>query len=135
MPSDRDAIENTLHRYAFGYDEGDWKLVESTFTADAQLSLRVTGGELAGPFTGRDAIIDMMDETAKTQPDQRRHVTSNVVVDVDGDRATAWSYLTIFSAHDGTLTALSTGTYEDELVRAADGWRLSMRHIALDLPH
>ncbi|MDR7303977.1 nuclear transport factor 2 family protein [Haloactinomyces albus] len=133
--STRTEIENTLNRYALGYDDGDLAMVKDTFTPEAVLSLRVAGGDLIGPFEGRDAILTMMRDAAHSQNDQRRHVTSNIIIDADDDRATSMSYLTIFSAQNGTLTALSTGKYEDELVRTEGGWKLSKRHIALDLPY
>lgn len=132
---DRTGIENTMYRYALGYDDGDLELVGRCFTEDAVLTLRVQGGELAGPFTGRAAILAMMGEHARSQQDQRRHVSSNVLIEHDGDIAHCVSYLTIFSACEGALTALSTGKYEDELVRTADGWRFTRRHIELDLPY
>jgi uncharacterized protein (TIGR02246 family) len=48
-------------------------------------------------------------------------------VDIDGDRATARWYLSeTASAADGTSFAF-TGTYQDELVRTADGWRFTRR--------
>lgn len=79
--------------------------------------------------------MQMMRDSAQSQADQRRHVTTNVVIEQKGDTATAQSYLTLFSSRDGTLTALSTGKYDDELVRTEDGWKFSRRHIALDLPY
>ncbi|PXY29402.1 nuclear transport factor 2 family protein [Prauserella sp. PE36] len=131
----RDDIENTLHRYAVGYDDGDLRLVEDSFTPDAVLTLRIGNGDLVGPFEGRDAIMRLMRDSAHSQDDQRRHVTTNVIIEADGDTASCLSYLTIFSAKDGVLTALSTGKYDDELVRTEAGWRLRKRHIALDLPY
>lgn len=135
ISSVRNEIENTLNRYALGYDDGDLAMVANTFTSDAVLTLRVADGDLAGPFEGRDAIVNMMREASHSQNDQRRHVTSNVIIGVDGDHVESTSYLTIFSAQDGKLTALSTGKYEDVLVHTESGWQLSKRHIALDLPH
>jgi len=133
--SARHEIENALHRYAIGYDDGNFSLVENSFTADAVLSMRIAGGELIGPFEGIEQIMKLMRDSAHSQDDQRRHVTTNVIIDANDDSATSVSYLTIFSARGGSLTALSTGKYEDELVRTADGWKLSKRHIALDLPY
>lgn len=131
----RHEIENTLNRYALGYDDGDLAMVKNTFTSEAVLTLRVADGALVGPFEGREAIVNMMREASHSQSDQRRHITTNVIIDVEGDRAESVSYLTIFSAQDGTLTALSMGKYEDELVHTEAGWKLSKRHITLDLPY
>lgn len=132
----RGEIEDTLNRYSLGYDEGDLSLVETTLAPDAALSMRVADGELVGPFEGREAIMELFRKTAQSQQDQqRRHVTSNLIVDTDGDRATSTAYVTIFAAASGTLTAVSTGKYEDELLRTRDGWKFTKRHIALDVPY
>lgn len=132
----RHEIENTLNRYALGYDDGDLALVEDTFTPDAVLSMRVAGGDLAGPFEGRDAIMELFRSSAASQQgQQRRHITSNVIVDAEGDRAHSTAYVTIFTAANGSLEAVSTGKYEDELVRTSSGWKFTKRHIALDLPY
>lgn len=133
--SAREQIESTLNRWALGYDDNDWSLVGDCFTDDAVFSMRIGDGEIIGPFEGREAILGMMREASHSQEDQRRHVTSNLVVEQDGAKATSVAYLTLFSARDGTLTALSTGKYEDELVRTDAGWKLAKRHIALDLPY
>lgn len=133
--SARDKIENTLHRWAFGYDDNDWSLVADCFTDDAVFSMRIAEGELIGPFEGREAIVAMMRDASDSQEDQRRHVTSNLIIEEHEDTATCVSYLTLFSAYNGTLTALSTGKYQDELVRTNAGWKLAKRHIALDLPY
>ncbi|WP_460959195.1 nuclear transport factor 2 family protein [Parasphingorhabdus pacifica] len=132
----RGEIENTLNRYALGYDEGDLDLVADTLTEGAALSMRVGGGELVGPFEGRETILELFRETAKSQEgQQRRHITSNVLVDVHDGSATSLSYVTIFAAADGGLRAVSTGKYEDELVRTDGGWRFTHRHLVLDLPY
>lgn len=134
-PSAREQIEDTLNRWALGYDDNDWSLVADCFTDDAVFSMRIADGEIIGPFEGREVILDVMREASRSQEDQRRHVTSNLVVEQDGATATSAAYLTLFSVRDGTLTALSTGKYEDELVRTDAGWKLAKRHIALDLPY
>lgn len=131
----RDDIENTLNRWALGYDDNNWSLVADCFAEDAVFSMRIAGGELIGPFEGREAILAMMREASHSQEDQRRHVTSNLVIEQDGAQATSVAYLTLFSAQDGTLSLLSTGKYQDELVRTDAGWKLAKRHIALDLPY
>ncbi len=133
--SSRDKIENTLNRWALGYDDNDWALVADCFTDDAVFSMRIAEGEIIGPFEGREAIVAMMREASHSQEDQRRHVTSNLIIEEHGDKATSVAYLTLFSARNGTLTPLSTGKYQDELVHTNAGWKLAKRHIALDLPY
>jgi len=55
------------------------------------------------------------------------HFLTNGIVDVDLDagRATArWSALAPSTEHDGTAIWIA-GTYDDELVSTADGWRFA----------
>lgn len=132
----RNEIENTINLYALGYDDGDMALVENTLTPDAVLSMRVADGDLVGPFEGRQAIMELFRSASHSQQDQqRRHVTSNIIIDAEDDWARSVAYVTIFAAANGTVTAVSTGKYVDELVRTPQGWKFRKRHIALDLPY
>jgi 3-phenylpropionate/cinnamic acid dioxygenase small subunit len=132
----RAGIENTLNRYALALDARDFEGVAATFTADATLTMRVTGGGLIGPFQGRDAIRAMMREAVTAQTDLRRHICTNLVVhEAANGRARTESYLLLIAIENSALRVLSTAVYEDELVDEGDAWRLSKRHIALDLPY
>lgn len=135
MMSIRESIADLLARYAWAYDTHDWDALAACFTPDASLSLRVAGGDLAGPFRGHAEIMRLMRDSAAAQDDRRRHVCTNLVVDPSGPgTATARSYLTLISVKDGRLEVLATGTYTDEVVQAGESWRLRTRHIELDLP-
>jgi 3-phenylpropionate/cinnamic acid dioxygenase small subunit len=130
-----ESIANLVAKYAWAYDTRDWDALAECFTPDASLTLRVTGGNLAGPFRGHAEIMRLMRDFAASQDDRRRHVCTNLVVDPSGPgKATARSYLTLLSVRNGRLEVLSTGTYTDEVVQAGESWRLHTRHIELDLP-
>ncbi|GAB2670646.1 hypothetical protein GCM10027271_33680 [Saccharopolyspora gloriosae] len=131
----RAEVEDLLAAYALGYDEGDPELIAECFTADAELSLEVGGEEPAGPFRGREAIVEMMRATARSQSDRRRHVLTNLVLQHEGDRARARCYLTLFAVADGALRAVTTGDYLTEMHRTEQGWRLTRLRIRLDLPY
>jgi uncharacterized protein (TIGR02246 family) len=135
--SARGAIENVLNRYSIAYDDNDMAEMADTFAEDAVLSMRIAGGDLIGPFEGKAAVMKLMTDSLASQTDQRRHVTTNMAVRKETeDAATVNSYLTLISVEGGTATLLSTGKYEDELVREADGaWRFTKRHLELDLPY
>lgn len=135
--SARGDLENVLNRYSVAYDQKDMAEMADTFTERAVLTMRIAGGNLIGPFEGKDAIMKLMTDSLASQTDQRRHVTTNMVVRSEDDAAaTVSSYLTLISIHDGAATLLSTALYEDELVREDDGaWRFVKRHIELDLPY
>jgi 3-phenylpropionate/cinnamic acid dioxygenase small subunit len=131
----RESIADLVARYAWAYDTRDWDALIACFTPDALLTLRVAGGELAGPFRGHTEIMRLMRDSAAAQDDRRRHVCTNLVVDLSGPgAASARSYLTLCSVRDGRLEVLCTGTYTDEVVQDGQSWRLRSRHIELDLP-
>ncbi|WP_395833207.1 nuclear transport factor 2 family protein [Cystobacter fuscus] len=133
--SARESISDLVARYAWAYDTRDWDALVECFTPDATLSLRVAGGDLAGPFRGHTEIMRLMRDSAAAQDDRRRHVCTNLVVDLSGPgTATARSYVTLISVRGVQLEVLATGTYTDEVVQAGESWRLRARHIELDLP-
>ncbi len=135
--SARGAIENVLNRYSIAYDQNDMTEMADTFAEGATLTMRIAGGDLIGPFEGKEAVMKLMTDSLASQTDQRRHVTTNVAIRKETeDAATVTSYLTLISVEGGKATLLSTAKYEDELVREGDGgWRFTKRHIELDLPY
>jgi hypothetical protein len=63
-----------------------------------------------------------------------RHVTTNLVVDVDGDAAASRSYFTVFQAVPGLpLQPIIAGRYHDRFVRVDGTWRFSARRMIVDL--
>ena len=135
--ADHSAILNTLGKWAYGYDTPDMDAMRECFTKDAELTMTIAGGDLIGPFSGIDAVMKLFSDSLEGQNDQRRHLTVNTYVAEEGaDSATVRSVLTLLAIADGKLAVLSSGTYEDRMVREADGvWRIAKRHIALDLPY
>jgi hypothetical protein len=57
------------------------------------------------------------------------HVITTSAVDVDGDRATAYSYFQYLTATSTQPTMLNVGRYRDEFRRTAKGWQLSRRSV------
>ena len=129
----RDEIENTLSLWALGYDERDVPMMESAFAKDATMILDI-GPERLGPFVGRDEVIKHMTDHHEIQTDQRRHVVSNIVVDVKSeDEAAVVSYLTLLVTDENVLRLQAAGVYRDRFVKQADGWRIAERHLSLDV--
>ncbi len=127
------AIHEFLARAAYAYDVRDLELLESGFAADAVMSMRIAGGDLIGPFEGREAIMGLMKGSMEEQTDVRKHVISNVFIDDGEAEVVATSFLTLIATENGETRLLSAAIYRDTLVQdASGGWQLSRRHIELD---
>jgi 3-phenylpropionate/cinnamic acid dioxygenase small subunit len=80
--------------------------------------------------------MGLMRDSLASQTDQRRHITTNIIIrGEDATSAITESYLTLIAVENGAIRVLSSGKYQDELVNDGGVWRLSKRHIALDLPY
>lgn len=121
--SDRDDIVDVLVRYATGIDRRDWPLFRTVFTEDCRLDY----GEI-GAWNGVDAVTEFMDQT-HAMAGHTLHRLSNHAIAVDGDTAAARTYVdAVIMAQDNNSGVNAVGFYDDELVRAADGWRIARRH-------
>jgi hypothetical protein len=133
---DRALIEDLQARYMFAFDFGDGDNYAGTFTPDGILDY---GG---GEIKGREAIAKFIkdgrkrtEETrAKTPAGQRpsvgRHIISNIVVKIDGNKARGvayWSHMT--SGPDGRGGVDFFGHYEDEMVKVNGEWLFARRRI------
>jgi hypothetical protein len=101
---DRAAITDLHGRYLFAFDWHDAEAYAATFAEDGVLNY---GG---GEIKGRKAIAEFIEagrkraeaNRAKTPAGQRpsagRHIISNIVIDVNGDRARSLAYWTHMTA-------------------------------------
>ncbi|MGA5068106.1 nuclear transport factor 2 family protein [Streptomyces exfoliatus] len=126
---DTAAITRLFDRYLRSLDDRggfDETWAASFFTEDATTSTP------AGDVRGRDAIASNV-RMAMGLFDRTVHFSSNYLIELDGDRATLLGnqLSTHVLAGDGGLF-VSGGRTENELVRTAEGWRLSRAdlHIA-----
>jgi hypothetical protein len=124
VDADKERIAEVLIRYATGIDSKDWPLLRSCWTEDVDADY----GEV-GRFSGADAITDLMKRLHGAMG-PTYHRLSNFAVAVDGERATARSYVhALLQAipDDAASWVEAVGHYDDELVRTADGWRIARR--------
>lgn len=133
---DKLAIHELLAKAAYYYDERDLTSLMALFDQQATMSLRIAGGDLIGPFNGRDAIEKLMGDSLASQTDRRRHLNTNMFFKSEGEaRAEVTSILTLISVEKGELRVLSTATYQDTVINAENQWVISSRHVELDLPY
>lgn len=131
--ADREYARETAIRYSYAYDERRLDLLEQLLTPDAAFSVTIGGG---GDFTvrGRGEVIDWLAEIMHGQPDQRRHLVSNVVIeDLTATTAVVVTYLAIYSIEAQAVLA-TTGFYRFSLLKDASTWRIAHILDGLDRP-
>ena len=125
--SDRDQIGDVLVRYATGIDRKDWPLFRTCFTPD----VRADYGDI-GVWADVDAMTEYMRVTHERMPNTK-HLLSNVAIEVDGDTASAASYVHVVLVLCAEPLAWvdAVGQYDDQLVRTEDGWRIRERKFSM----
>jgi 3-phenylpropionate/cinnamic acid dioxygenase small subunit len=119
---DRQDISDLLIRYASGIDRRDWDLFRTVFTPDCRLDY----GQI-GSWDNVDAVTEFMD-VAHAGAGHLLHRITNQVIDLNGDSATARSYVDVWvMSADNTSGVNASGYYDDEIVRTTDGWRIARR--------
>lgn len=122
----RQDVADVLVRYATGIDRKDWLLFRTCFTEDCHADY----GDI-GVWDGVDAITDYM---TRTHPDDVRtlHRITNVAITREGDGVAARSYVdVIFVGAESGSGVRAAGTYDDELVRTGDGWKIARRRYTM----
>jgi hypothetical protein len=120
---DAEQIRQLLVR---NFQLGDQNRMEEwvdTFTDDAVFRSPV------GNLTGRGELAADGSKLRAQVP--ARHWVGNMVIDVDGDQATASSYMVVMSA---TLppSLMASGSLADRLRRVDGHWRIAERIMSLD---
>jgi 3-phenylpropionate/cinnamic acid dioxygenase small subunit len=127
------AITTLMFRYAEYVDAADFDAIADLF-ADAFLTNEGVDGEV----TGGEAIKQLYLRTNRIHDDgtlRTRHLTSNVVVDIEeaAGTATGRSAFVVFQQTPALpLQPIVTGRYRDRFARSSRGWRFAQRHIVVD---
>jgi ketosteroid isomerase-like protein len=127
-----EACRHLVHRYAYLNDERDFAGIAAMFTEDGLL-FRPSAPDK--PIQGRAAILAALQTRPATTA--TFHVCTDVVVEVlSVNHATARSRILMLSGERtagatvpdaATVKAPLPGTFEDELVLTAEGWRFASR--------
>jgi len=119
LAADEQAVRDACMRYWAGFDRGEHDLMLSAFTPDATLSL--FGGEQTL------SVADLGARGSTPQSVQRMHAPGSQAITVDGDYATADTFLTSYLVPEAGPILVRGLRYLEELVRTPDGWRI--RHL------
>ena len=125
-------IENLLYTYAERIDLGDFEGIAELFTH--ALITSPQGGETKG----YDAVLALYQESTRLYSDNgtphTKHVTTNPIIEVDGDKATCRSYFTVLqSLPELHLQPIISGRYHDEFEKVDGKWRFSQRTMLPEL--
>ena len=124
--ADKHDIAEVLVRYATGIDTRDWDLFRTCFTED--LLAEYDG---IATWHGVEEITASM-ESSHAEMGHTMHQLANLAITVDGDDASARSYVdAVLMAADGQTGLNPRGIYDDRLVRTADGWRIAHRRYTM----
>lgn len=118
---DRQAVMETIYRYASSIDEKDYPTLRSTFTDDA-----VAQYHTAPPIHGADQIVAWIDEMGVDRAFQH-HLINVYHVELDGDEARTLTYHTSHQTSEGApdTVDLIVGRYRDVLRRVDGVWKIA----------
>jgi ketosteroid isomerase-like protein len=125
---EKDAIRELMARYCFYFDNGEFAAWLDLFTPDGAFDL----GKM-GRFAGRESLQKFLKSLPLTNGvPLMKHCVMNSIVAVNGDEATAQSYVVVVRGGDSLALSVA-GRYVDHLTKTADGWRFKERTVHFDL--
>lgn len=123
---DREAIRELLAVYCFKLDGGLHQEMAALFTEDGVWDTAF------GTGTGRAGIVAQLEKIAALTPDprpRRAHLTTNIVIELNGDTATVRSNWTVIENSASGPRISSGGEYRDHVVRQGGRWLFKYRKI------
>jgi uncharacterized protein (TIGR02246 family) len=121
--SDKDEIRELLARYCFALDADRFEDMAALFTPDG------TWETAFGTGTGRAGIVAQARSIATGARPRRIHLTTNIVIDLEGDTATARSNWVVIQNTPAGPAIGSGGAYEDDLAKLDGRWWFRHRKI------
>ena len=127
---EKDAIHETIAEYCFHFDGGEFDKWVDLFTDDG-----VFDAGRMGVQKGKDALRAFLKNIRLTDGSPMvKHCVMNEVIKVNGNEATAKSYIVLVRAKgEGALVNGLAGRYEDRLVKQGDRWLFKNRKVHFDL--
>jgi ketosteroid isomerase-like protein len=127
-------IQNLIYRYCDRIDRGDFAAIGRLF---AHAAIYVPA--MAEPVRGAAAVQAMYTKFTRIYPEtgtpRTRHVTSNVIIEADGEHAArAESCVLVHQATEQLpLQPIISGRYADRFSRVDGVWRFSERRMEMEL--
>jgi 3-phenylpropionate/cinnamic acid dioxygenase small subunit len=123
---DRAEIERLLLEYGRSLDNRDFATYASLFAESGEWKGAL--GSYRGPAAIKAAMEKIFTDAASDIPQgSNYHLISNVIIDVDGDRATASSKFMFLKMEKSKPDPVVAGRYEDVLIREKGVWKFLQR--------
>jgi uncharacterized protein (TIGR02246 family) len=120
---DKNAIREVLATYCFHLDADRFDEMAALFTEDG------TWDTAFGKGTGRAGIVAQARSIATGPRLGRAHLTTNIVIQLDGDTATVQSNWAVVTNSDAGPKIGSAGAYADQMVKQNGRWYFRYRKI------
>jgi uncharacterized protein (TIGR02246 family) len=123
---DRMAIEQLLMEYGRAVDNRDFAAFAALFAEDGEWA--GAQGSYRGPKEIQKSMEKMFTDAAADIPKGKNfHLLTNVIIDLQGDHATASSKFIFYKMNGAKPEAEVAGRYEDRLVRVGGAWKFQQR--------
>jgi hypothetical protein len=123
---DHQAIERMLLEYGHALDTRDFATYAGLFASQGEWQGAL--GTYRGPAAIQAAMEKIFADAATDIPKGSNfHMLTNVVIDIQGDRATASSRFLFVKMNKGKPESEVAGRYEDILIREKGVWRFLRR--------
>ncbi|WP_067857531.1 nuclear transport factor 2 family protein [Nocardia shimofusensis] len=123
--ADRLAIADLFTRFALMLDTRRYDDADAVFTDDVEIH------GPRGDLGGFDTVVEFL-RRAQVEGEHTQHLTTDLMVDLDGDRATASANSLVYFYRDGSPPHRISGLrLTCTVVRTPVGWRLRESRTAL----
>jgi ketosteroid isomerase-like protein len=123
---DRDKIAELIHRYCFALDQGSVEDVVALFAPEC--TVRLIPGRT---FEKWDAVHEFYSKLIRHRMSLVRHTVHNLVIELNGDLATAKSSWDVKGDLRGQAVVLG-GYYADQVNKRHGKWLFSEREIRIE---
>ena len=122
---EKDAIRELMATYCYALDACRFDDVAALFAENGEWTTTY------GSARGRTEIAALLDRTVPKPGEgpQRKHYITNIIVRLEGDRATAMSdYLVVCQGETGLLPVMG-GRYKDAFVKVGGTWHFALKEL------
>ena len=126
---EKDAIREIMAGYAHALDHCDFAGVAAFFAEDGEWTTDY------GQARGRAEIEALLTRTVPKPGEgpQRKHYITNIIIMLDGDRASARSDYLVIRESDNGLIPVMGGTYKDSFVKRDGIWAFARKELVHDI--